>query len=668
MPSISDSRPYPRSWRRAVLFGLLAFGLISLFSFLHSGQNLENLALDFGYQLRPTEPPPPGLLIVGIDAASFQEMRRSWPWPRRFHAELIKRLAQAGARLIILDILFANPSNPEDDEFFSRAMRQAGNVILARTIETLEDPRFSRQMVVDPLPKFGQAAAGVALMVVTPDGDGVVRRFQLRIGGLETLAALVIKNLRLRQTIPDDSPRLIRYIGPPGSIETISYYQIWDPQQPLPVAKIRGRIVLVGRMLETTFDPLAKIDAFYTPFSAAGRLHMSGVELQGQIINTLMQDNWGRELSLPSRLILYFLVLLPFSFLVTRLSLRSGLAALAGMLLLLGGTSFFLFLTRNLWVQPALLSLGLIFVFGSCTLEFFLREMREKRWLRQAFSRYVSPDLVENIVAHPERLELGGEEVEVTVLFADIENFSAISEEITPREMILLLDEYFDTLTQVILEQQGTVDKYIGDALMCFWGAPIPLPDHALKACKASLEIKVAMEGLQKNFQDRGLPQFSLRIGINSGLVVAGNVGSRERFNYTVIGDTVNLAARLEKANKYYRTSIILSETTRGLAGEGITTRELDHILVKGRSQSTRIYELLENRPGGTSPAWLQLFSDGLSAYRRREWAQGLDIFNQVLVLKPGDIPAKLYLGRCRHYLKHPPPPDWQGIHSLGEP
>ncbi len=666
MPSISDTHPMPHSFRRAALFGLLAFGLITLLGFLTSGQNLENLALDLGYQLRPVEPPPPGLLIVGIDEASFQELRRPWPWPRRFHAELINRLAKAGARLIIFDVLFADPTDSEDDEIFAQAMRRAGNVILARTIETSEEPRFSRQMVVDPLKRFGQSAAGVALLMVTPDADGVVRRFRLHLGGLETLAALVIRRLRPQSALPDDFSGLIHYLGPPGSIETVSYYQLLDSDQPLPAAKIHDRIVLVGRLLETSFEPLAKIDAFYTPFFAGSRLHMSGVEIQGHIINTLLQGNWGRELSWPLRLVLYFFVLLPFSLLVTRLSPLSGSVALGGSVLLLGGTSFLLFRTQNLWVPPTLLSLGLLTIYVGSMVDYFFREVREKRWLRQAFSRYVSPSLVENIVSHPERLELGGEEVEVTVLFADIENFTAISEDMTPRELILILDEYFDTLTQIILDQQGTVDKYIGDALMCFWGAPLPMPDHAVRACRASLEIKVAIQDLQQSFRERGLPQLSVRLGINSGLVVAGNIGSRERFNYTVMGDTVNLAARLEKANKYYGSKILLSEATHNLVGNTFMARELDHILVKGRVRSVDVYELLDYLPAAGLPVWLQQFADGLAAYRRREWAQALDRFKEVLKLRPDDIPAKLYHGRCFHYLKHPPPPDWQGIHSLG--
>ncbi len=663
MPSTSKTFTGPLG--RALVLGLLVFGTIAFFSFLTAGQTLENKALDLCYQLRPPAPPPPELLIVGIDETSFQEVRRPWPWPRRLHAALIKRLSEAGARLIIFDVLFADPTTPEDDQIFAQAMRRAGNVIVAQTIETLEDPRFSRQILVQPLEMFCQSACGTALFMVFPDADGVVRRFRLYLGSLQTMPALVIRTLRPQDPIPPDLSGLIHFIGPPGSIETISYCQLLDPEQPLPVARIRDRIVLIGRMLETSIDLRAKIDAFYTPFFSKTKQVMSGVELHGQIISTLLRGNWGKELQWGWQLGLSLLILLGFSILIVRLKPPADFVILLGVVALIWAGSVFFFLYLNFWVPPVLLSLGLTMAYGIHVLGYFLTEVREKRWLRHAFARYVSPAVVEVIMASPERLELGGEEVEATVLFADLAGFTALSENISPKELINVLDEYFDAMTQIILSYEGTVDKYIGDAIMCFWGAPVPLADHAVRACRASLEMKETIQNLQIGWRLRGLNPLTIRIGIHSGLVVAGNVGSRQRFNYTVIGDTVNLAHRLEQANKYYGTKIIVSEATFRLTGAPLMMRELDYLLVRGRTQPVIIYELLGYLSEDELPITVKLFGEGLAAYRQGEWHQAANIFQEILRLNPDDAPTRLFLERCQKILQHPPPFDWRGIHNL---
>jgi adenylate cyclase len=228
------------------------------------------------------------------------------------------------------------------------------------------------------------------------------------------------------------------------------------------------------------------------------------------------------------------------------------------------GLSFGLFFLARFWVPPFLMATGLVLVYAGNVLGHYVIEAREKRWLRQAFGRYVSPSVVETIITHPQRLELGGEEIEATVLFADLEGFTLLSETMPPQSLIKLLNDYFTPMTQVIMAYQGTLDKYIGDALMALWGAPVPLADHALRACRAAIDMEQTMTELQAAWQAQGLPNLMARIGLHTGPVVAGNVGSRDRFNYTVLGDTVNLASRLEGVNKAYGTRILLSEETAG--------------------------------------------------------------------------------------------------------
>jgi adenylate cyclase len=235
----------------------------------------------------------------------------------------------------------------------------------------------------------------------------------------------------------------------------------------------------------------------------------------------------------------------------------------------------------------------------------------------------------------------------------------------SPHALIKLLNDYFSPMTQIIMANRGTLDKYIGDAIMALWGAPVPLPDHALRACQAALEMEKAMTELQNDWQMQGLPPLVARLGLHSGSVVAGNVGSRERFNYTVLGDTVNLASRLEGVNKVYGTRILLSDKTCQHVKDRLLVRELDLVQVKGRGRPVTVYELLGAYPPEGNYPWLEYFAAGLQAYRQQQWEEASQAFNEVLRLKPHDRPTQVFLGRCRFFAVAPPPSDWQGVFVL---
>jgi adenylate cyclase len=583
LPSISKIFRTPRS--RALLLGFLTLLILAPLSFLTFGQLLEHYALDFLYARRAPQPPPPQLLIVGIDEPSFQEFGLAWPWPRKLHASLIDRLAAAGARVIVFDVVFADPSPKSDDADFAAAISRAGNVVLAEELDTVNDPHFSREILVQPYKLLRQAARGSGVAAVTPDPDGVVRHFHLQVHGQKTLAAVAAQTFNPALRLSPDLSGLINYAGPPRSLDTVSYYQVVDPVNPLPAARIRDRIVLVGRMLGASPAPQARSDTFYTPYYAATGQVTSGVELQGQIIHTLLSGRWGRELPASGRLGLYVVVIGGAAYGLALLTPLVGLAALGGLALLILGGSAALFLVWNYWVPPVLLVGGLAVVYSGNVLGHYLLEAQDRRWLRQAFGRYLSPTVVEDIIGHPERLQLGGVEVEGTVLFADLAGFTSFSETMPPGELIRLLNEYFSPLTEIILDHRGTLDKFIGDAIMAFWGAPLPLPDHAVRACQAALQMQAAMAILQTGWRLRGLPPLTARLGLHAGPLIAGNVGSRERFNYTVLGDTVNLASRLEGVNKQYGTDILLSEAVQRLGAGQVRLREVDASRGKGRKQ-----------------------------------------------------------------------------------
>jgi adenylate cyclase len=642
---------------------LLAFAALVVISVFGVGQNLENEALDFCYRLRPRSSPPPEILIVGIDEHSFQDLKKAWPWPRSYHARIIRQLKAAGARLIVFDVLFAEPSNAEDDQIFVQAIREAGNVILATTIESSESTHVASQILVQPYPPFRQAALGMGLTLVTPDGDGIVRRFHCHLGGEETLPETVVHAYLSNLVIPPHLCSLIHFTGPPGHINTISYSRVLEGLDPSLAEGIRGKIVLIGRIVGAAPTPIA--DAFYTPFFASTGQLMSGVEIHGQVIQTLLRRNWGQELSFLPRLGLYLIILMLFGVLLVRVSPFAALGLLVGFILLIFGLSVYLFLHFNRWWPPVLISGGLGVVYAGHIFAHYWIESREKRWLRQAFGQYVSESLVESIIAHPERLQLGGEEVEATVLFVDLVGFTSMAENTAPKELICLLNEYFAAMTEIILAHKGTVDKFIGDAIMAFWGAPLPIVDHATLACEAALEMQAAMRSLQKSWETQGFPSISIRIGLHTGPVVAGNVGSKKHFNYTVMGDTVNLAARLEQANKFYGTEIMMSDTTYRRLGNTFLVRELDLVQVHGRAQSVTIYELLSLMPLTGRPIWLKIFEAGRAAYIQGKIPEAADRFFEILDLYFDDPPSSVFLKRCQKHLDKPLLSEWKGAYVL---
>jgi len=314
-----------------------------------------------------------------------------------------------------------------------------------------------------------------------------------------------------------------------------------------------------------------------------------------------------------------------------------------------------------LWMPPVFLSGGLAVIYAGHLFAHYWLESREKKWLRQAFGQYVSDSVVEAIIASPDRLQLGGEEVDVTVLFSDLVDFSALAENTAPKELIRLLNEYFTAMTEIILAHQGMVDKFIGDAIMAFWGAPLPLADHAIRACEAALQMQNAMQPLNKAWVAQGFPAISARIGLHTGPVIAGNVGSRRRFNYTVMGDAVNLASRLEHANNAFGTGVILSEATSRRLGKAFLVRELDLVQVRGRAQPVTVFELLSLMPPNGPPPWLPIFEAGRAAFKDGKIPEAASLFQEILDSYLEDPPSRAYLKRCQKHLEKPLLSLWKG-------
>ncbi|HET7343918.1 MAG TPA: adenylate/guanylate cyclase domain-containing protein, partial [Methylomirabilota bacterium] len=295
----------------------------------------------------------------------------------------------------------------------------------------------------------------------------------------------------------------------------------------------------------------------------------------------------------------------------------------------------------------------------------YLTEGRQRAFLRGAFSRYVAPEVVDQLVKNPGQFALGGETRELTVMFADVAGFTSLSEGRAPAQIVELMNECFTEITSVIQRHGGTVDKFIGDAVMAFWNAPVEHADHAARACRATQDLLTALVRLNVGWAARGLPAISMRVGLATGPALVGNVGSSTKFNYTVMGDTVNLASRLEGAAKVFGTLSLVAGSTVQAAAGAVSCRELDWLAVKGRSEAVPVFEIMPGEPTpGRLEAW-ERYAAGLAAYRARRFDEAREQFVAALKAEPDDGPSKELLARCDEYLVNPPPPEWRGEHVL---
>jgi len=327
---------------------------------------------------------------------------------------------------------------------------------------------------------------------------------------------------------------------------------------------------------------------------------------------------------------------------------------------------YFLF-SKGIWVHTVYPVFSQIFIYFGLNLYRYTFEEKERRFIKEAFGQYLAPAIVKQLMEDPSMLKLGGEKKVLTAFFSDIEGFATISENLSPEEMVELLNLYLTEMTNIVLKYEGTVDKFVGDAIIAFFGAPISLEDHARRSCFAALDMQRRLDKLRKQWREKGNPELRMRVGINTGEIVVGNMGSLTRMDYTMMGDSVNLASRLEGANKQYHTYTTISESTYEQAKDDIEARELDSIRVVGKIQPVKIYELL-GRTGEIEPAInsiLPLYNEGLRHYKNRRWNAGAKSFEKLLSINVDDGPSLTYFERCIAFSNNPPPEDWDGIFGM---
>jgi adenylate cyclase len=281
------------------------------------------------------------------------------------------------------------------------------------------------------------------------------------------------------------------------------------------------------------------------------------------------------------------------------------------------------------------------------------------------FQKYIDASVVERLIENPSLLKLGGEEREITMLFADIEGFTRMAELLGPQNTVGLLNTYLSEMTNIIIEEGGTLDKYIGDAIMAFWGAPLDDPQHPVHACAAALRMQKRLEGLHAKWIRFGKPVVNQRIGVNSGKAVVGNMGAEAKFNYTAVGDAVNLASRLEGVNKEYGTRLLMSEFTYRRVSDAVLSREMDLVIVVGKTEPVRIYELIamaDEVQNDATKKFLDYYHAGLEAYKKRAWKSAVEQFQQGLLIRRDDIVSNIYIQRSMMFIDSPPPENWNGV------
>ena len=420
---------------------------------------------------------------------------------------------------------------------------------------------------------------------------------------------------------------------------------------------LKNRIGIIGLTATGTSD-IASIPK-YNEYPGVGTYHNT--------INTILQRDFIKR---PGKLFAFFIILavsLFAGFIVQKLSSRKSLVTSILGFLFFNLLAFYLFAIHSIWIEQLGINLALLIPSVTIISIKLINEESQKKFIKGAFSRYIAPDVIEQIMLNPESLELGGENRRITIFFSDVAGFSTISEKLSPPELVALLNEYLSEMTDIIISHGGTIDKYEGDAIMAFYGAPQPYIDHELRACKAAIDMKKKLREMQENWRSIGQHELFVRMGMNTGLAVVGNMGSKMRMDYTAMGDSVNLASRLEGANKFYGTTAMISENTYNNVKDAVDVRKLDTIRVIGKTEPIVIYELLGIK--GTLPQKVydavEFYNNGMEMFSEHQWKKAMKFFNDALEILPDDGPSKTYVGRCDEFIKKPPSKKWDGVYSL---
>jgi adenylate cyclase len=455
----------------------------------------------------------------------------------------------------------------------------------------------------------------------------------------------------------DEAGRLlVNYLGPAKSFPHYSISDILHDR--LSPDLFRNKIVIVGATATGIYDLRV------TPFSAV----YPGVEIHATVVDNILHQSFLVHSGVTKFIDLVIIVLLGLvvGFTIPRISAVKGMLIIMLLLVLFVGANTYLFAAFNVWLNMIYPVMTMMMIYLAITVYRYVTEEREKKKIRGAFQYYLTASVINEMLKDPTKLKLGGDKKNLTVLFSDIRGFTTVSEKLTPEDLVHLLNEYLTAMTDIVFKYEGLLDKYMGDAIMAVYGAPLDQPDHALRGCRTALDMLDALKDLQKKWASEGRPILNIGVGLNSGDMVVGNMGSQMRFDYTVMGDSVNLGSRLEGINKEYGTNIIISESTYESVKDELVCRELDSVRVKGKKLPVKIFELIcDKKDVGKHEAFLQLFEDGLEKYKQALWDEAVAAFEKVLEIRPDDPPALLYIQRCKDLKESPPEQPWDCVFTM---
>ena len=635
----------------------------------------------------------------------------SWPWPREMYAVVAEFCRRAGAQVLVLDVLYTEPSayGVSDDEAFGRAVAGNGRVVGAMfagdgnqaswpaevaepalTIDGLEQwaaharPRRNAYSSASfPIAELAGSAHMLANVNQDSDSDKIYRRAQLfttfdtRIIPSEALAALLVGNPGMRglairpgrltvggREIPidRDGKAILRFRGPTKTHTAYSMaavvqseLQIREGATPsIDPAELRGKYVFLG------FSAPGLFDLKPSPMPGA----YPGVEINATMLDNLLSGDFMRPVPIAAAVVLLALLCVGAGIAVSSVT-RAGWSVLVYVLFLLAGPALSMAgYAAGYWLEVVALETGTVLTLVGGSLVNYATEGKQKRFIKGAFKQYLSHAVIEQFLDHPERLALGGERREISMFFSDLEGFTTLSESLDPADLTALMNDYLTPMTDIIQEEEGgTLDKYIGDAIVAFWNAPADQPDHALRAMRAALRCQQKLAELRPAFRERCGRDLLMRVGLNTGMATVGNMGSHTRFSYTMMGDQVNLAARLEGNNKQFHTYTMASGATVERTAGAYPVRELSRIVVKGKKEPVTVYEPMLPDQYEERRKALGVFAEGLALYYAGMFTEAKRVFDGIAAEDP---PAAAYAERCADLLAASPdgraPEGWNGV------
>lgn len=660
----------------------------------------------------------PQIKLVLVDQSSLDWASRnlgwSWPWPREAYAAILEFLKRNGAKTAIFDVLFTEPSayGVGDDEALGAAAGAfgpfVGAVFLGHQAEQAtvwpefakpnpirvdgleewlaERPAVAAELVSPgaafPVPELAANAAWLANVREEPDSDGVFRRAApFRVFDGQVLPSLGfagwlagLKDTRIHAEIGDGAltvagrripldvsgRMIVKFRGPSGRHEAFSAAGVIQAE-----ARFQEGEGTAGSEIEVRdchvvfgFSAPGLKDLRSTPMGG----DYPGPEIYATMLDNLLAGDFLRDA--PSVAVWLWVLALALAAGVASASARNGWHSAAAALILvpLPTLAGFAAWRAGMVLPAAGASAGVVVALLGGAVVNFVLEGRQKMFIKGAFKHYLSADVIEQIMRNPDSLKLGGERRELTIFFSDLQGFSGISEKLGPEDLTKLLNDYLTDMTDIILGEGGTLDKYEGDAIIAFWNAPLAQPDHAVRAVRASVRCQRKLAERRAEFEQRTGAVLKMRIGLNTGPVVVGNMGSRERFDYTVLGDAANLASRLEGANKALGTYLMISESTWALTNGAFPGRELGQLTVVGRKTPVRVYEAtgLEGELAGSAE---QAFESALAQARAGNWTEAAEAFEKLA----DEAAAKTYAAKCRELAAAGPGAAWDGIWNLTE-